>query len=576
MKPNLKKTIISLILTVVFAVGMFYFNLPALNLQSESFWMFFIYCGCFYAVCRFLMSFFAEKKQNKKAKPEFKLKKSRELIITACIIAIPVVVLAIGTFASATFFHARAYSDLIEVPEADFAEEMPEAEVVSNIALMDTDTAIKMGNRTLGALSDVVSQYEVSENYRQINYGGAPKKISTLEYADFFKWFANKDNGIPGYVMVDPVNVTEADYIELSDPIKYTDSGYFGDDLMRKLRFSYPTKIFGNCSFELDENGNPYYVVACMKPRIAMFGALDVNEVIIFNPVNGSSEIHSVDSTPSWVDNVYTGTLASEKYDWYGTLKNGYWNSVIGNKDCKVTTDDFGYIVIEDDVWFFTGVTSVTSDESNIGFIISNARTGEYKFFSVIGAEEYSAMNSAQGQVQEKGYVASFPALINVSGEATYIMVLKDNAGLVKLYALVNVENYAIVATGNTQTEAKEKYLELLKQNGIIDKIPETEAPEPENVKEAEIEIKDIKVYTVNGESVFYITSTDNQIYKQSIARDERVIILKPGDKLKVKYELPEEVTDGGDPFVKQISFFSFIIESDDTAAESENGETEK
>ena len=437
---------------------------------------------------------------------------------------------------------------------------MPETEIVNNIALMDTDTAIKMGNRTLGALSNVVSQYEISDNYKQINYNGMPQKVSTLEYADFFKWFSNKNSGIPGYVMVDPVNVTEAKYVKLSNSIKYSNSGYFGDDLMRKLRFSYPTKIFGNCSFEIDDNGNPFYVVACMKPRIAMFGAPDVNEVIIFDPVSGASSIHALADVPAWVDNVFTGTLASQKYDWYGTLKNGFWNSVIGNKDCKVTTDDYGYIVIGDDVWFFTGVTSVVSDESNIGFIISNARTGEYKFYQVTGAEEYSAMSSAQGQVQEKGYTASFPSLINVSGEATYIMVLKDSAGLVKLYALVNVENYAIVATGSTQTEAKEEYLKLLKQNNIIDNIPNKGETQNPNVAEKTIKIADIKVYTVGGESVFYITSADGQIYSQKLCDEQRLLILEVGKYINVKYRTDD--ADGGNGLVREIISFEFPVEN--------------
>lgn len=563
---NSTKIIIAIILTIAFAAGMFYVSLPALNLQSDAFWIYLLFCGLFFIFVYSIMTAVPQKKQQKgtsknaKAKININFKKNPALITAICITLVPILVLAIGSFASSTLFHAKAYSNIITVPEADFSADMPETQMVKNIALMDTDTAIKMGNRTLGALSDVVSQYEISENYRQINFNGAPQKVSTLEYADFFKWLANKDSGIPGYVMVDPVNVTEAKYIKLAKNIKYSDSGFFADDLTRKLRFSYPTKIFGNCSFEIDDQGNPYYIVACMKPRIAMLGAYDVNEVIIFNPVDGSSDIYALSDTPSWVDNVFTGTLASEKYDWFGTLKNGYWNSVIGNKDCKVTTDDFGYIVIEDDVWFFTGVTSVTSDESNIGFIISNARTGEYKFYSVNGAEEYSAMNSAEGQVQEKGYVASFPSLINVSGKATYIMVLKDNAGLVKLYALVNVENYAIVATGTTQTEAKEKYVELLKQNGIIDEIPESEEPSTENTKEIDIEIAKIQVYTVNGESVFYFTTTDGQIYKQGIATDERVIIIKEGDKLRVKYD---DVAEGEDtPLVKQIRSFTLITEN--------------
>ena len=252
---------------------------------------------------------------------------------------------------------------------------------------------------------------------------------------------------------------------------------------MRKLRFSYPTKIFdGFMSFEIDEDGNPYFIISCLEPKIFPFGAMDVSEVIIFDPCTGESEIYAVEDAPEWVDAVFSGDLAEQKYNWHGTLSGGFWNSIIGNKDCKQTTDDYGYIVIGDDVWYFTGVTSVTSDESNIGFIISNARTGEYKYYPVVGAEEYSAMRAAEGEVQEKGYVASFPSLINVKGQATYIMVLKDAGGLVKLYALVNVEQYGIVATGSTQAEAMKAYKALLVQNGIIkdENEPLPEIPEVE------------------------------------------------------------------------------------------------
>ena len=557
MKKRILKIFISAILTLVFAGVFFYITLPAINWQSDAFWMYLFYCIAFYIVSYAVITFILEKKKDKNAKLNFKLKKSPAIIIAAIALSIPMAVLGVGSLISSTFFHANAYSSIIEVPEADFAEDMPETEVVNNIALMDTNTAIIMGERTLGDLIDVVSQYKISVNYKQINYKGTPQKISTLEYADFFKWLTNRKNGIPGYVMVDPVNaVTKANYIEFSKPIKYSESGFFGDDLMRKLRFSYPTKIFGNCSFEIDEEGNPFYIVACMKPKVAMFGAYDVNEVIIFDPVSGESEIKALKDVPSWVDNVFTGTLASQKYDWYGTLKNGYWNSVIGNRDCKVTTDDYGYIVIGDDVWFYTGVTSVTSDESNIGFIISNARTGEYKFYKVSGAEEYSAMESAQGQVQEKGYIASFPSLINVSGEATYIMVLKDGSGLVKLYALVNVKNHAIVETGSTQLEAKQKYLERLKSEGIIDKIPEN--TQGSNISEATVEIADIKVYTVGGESVFYITATDGQIYKQRLCDDEYLIILRVGDEVTVKYRTDNE----GSPLIREMISFKILPES--------------
>ncbi len=529
MKKTSTRVLIALLITFIAAGVYFYVTLPAINIYEQSFWVFIILAAvCFIAV--YSLMAIKDIGSKRAGKQIFKFGVVKTAIAVALI---PAAVLIIGNLASSTFFNAGKYSTIIEVPEAVFEEDMPETAVVSNIALMDSQTAQKMGDRTLGALSDVVSQYEINPTYKQINYKGSPQKLSNLEYADFFKWLSNREKGIPGYVMVDPVNVTEAKYVKLQEAIKYSESAYFGEDLHRKLRMSYPTKIFGSYSFEIDDNGNPYYIVSCLSPTVFMFGAMDVNEVIIFNPIDGSSDIYGLNETPTWVDNVFTGALASQKYDWYGTLKNGFWNSIIGNKDCKVTTDDFGYIVIGDDVWFFTGVTSVTSDESNIGFIISNARTGEYKFYPVIGAEEYSAMMAAEGEVQEKGYVSSFPSLINVSGEATYIMVLKDSGGLVKLYALVNVESYSIVATGNTQTEAKQEYIKLLKQNNIID--IESTVPDEETLT-ADITVSDVRIVTVGGESVAYITADDGYLYKQSVSADESVMLIGEGDVLSVSY----------------------------------------
>lgn len=548
---NAKKIIIATVVTLIVAALGFYFLLPAINPYAQEFWVCLFFLALVWGVVYLIGGAASEAKVlGKKGSfniSSFKKGKAKWIVIVA---AIPLAVLIIGNIISSTFFNAEEYSNIIEVPEADFKTDMPENDTVTNIALMDSSSATIIGNRTLGALSEVVSQFEAGYSYSQINLGGAPAKVTNLEYVDFFKWMNNKDSGIPGYIKVDPVN-SGAEYVKFSKNMKYVDSAFFGDDLMRKLRFDYPTKIFDEVTFEIDEQGNPYYIVSCMSPKIGLFGAMDVSEVIIFNPVDGGSEIYSVDSTPSWVDNVFTGTLASQKYDWYGMYKNGYWNSVIGNKDCKVTTDDFGYIVIGDDVWYFTGVTSVSSDESNIGFIISNARTGEYKFYPVIGAEEYSAMQAAQGEVQEKGYVASFPSLINVSGEATYIMVLKDSGGIVKLCALVNVENYSIVATGSNQTEAKEAYIKLLIENGVIDKAEEPEKPEDVNAKSADITVVGIREVVSDGTSVLYITDENGVLYKQSVSADESVMLISVGDKITVKY------TDTSIEKIKQITSWS-------------------
>ena len=538
----MKKTTIWSLCAVITAVlgGLgYYLFLPALNVFSQGFWGFLLALAVIFTVAYLILSAPGSIKRmlgGKQAQKngESRLPKGTVAKILLGIAAVPLVVLLVGNIISSTFFNATKYSNIITVTEAVFEDDMPESDLVTNIPLMDSQSANIIGNRTLGALSEVVSQYQVNGTYAQINYGGIPRKVSNLEYVDFFKWVNNRKNGVPGFVMVDPVN-SSAEYIQFEKPMKYVDSAYFGDDLNRKLRFSYPTKIFGSCTFELDEAGNPYYIVSCLEPKVGLFGGMDVCEVILFNPCDGSSQLYALEEAPTWIDNAFTGALASQKYDWYGTLKNGFWNSVIGNKDCKVTTDDFGYIVLEDDIFFFTGVTSVSSDESNIGFITSNARTGEYKFYPVIGAEEYSAMGAAQGEVQEKGYVASIPSLINVSGEATYIMVLKDANGIVKMHALVNVENYSIVATGVTQTDAKQAYVQLLKEEGIVTEEvpPEPVAPDPETVS---VTVKQVRTVTISGESWLYLTGDDGNLYKKMIREDESLLLITEDQKITVNY----------------------------------------
>lgn len=532
MKQSIRLMLSALITLGVGALA-YYVVLPPLNVASPMLWLSITFLSVVFGAAYMLLTLRGGVLNAFKGNKYKEEKKKAGTIVWICVAALPVVVLIFGTLISSTFFNAIKYSEIITVEEAVFEEDMPETDLVSNIPLMDSESANIIGNRTLGALSEVVSQYQVNGTYSQINYRRTPQKISNLEYVDFFKWLNNRESGIPGYVMVDPVN-SDASYVKFEEPIRYADSAYFQEDLHRKLRFSYPTKIFGSYMFELDEEGNPYYIVSCMAPRVGLFGGMDVSEVIIFNPCDGSHELYSLADTPSWVDNVFTGPLASQKYDWFGMLKNGYWNSVIGNKDCKVTTDDYGYIVLGDDIWFFTGVTSISSDESNIGFIISNARTGEYKFYPVIGAEEYSAMGAAQGEVQEKGYVASFPSLINVSGEATYIMVLKDDNGIVKMHALVNVENYSIVATGVSQSDAKQAYIQLLKQENIIEDEPEPEDDTPKQT--VQIIVAERQLVTVSGESVLYITGDDGNLYKQTIAADESMLFIQNGQKLTVDY----------------------------------------
>lgn len=527
----MKKLRYLILLVILFcAVGIYYYvTFPAINIHEESFW------GVTFIILVLLGIIFAIHHLNKSANRQrmidvSELKKIPWLSKIFFGLAVAVVlVFLFGSLAGSTFFRAKTYASLLKVKNYEFSQDMVESSQVTDIALMDTDSAKKFGNRKIGSLSDVVSQYEVESDYTQISINKTPMKVSSLKYASFFKWFNNREKGVPGYVKVDPVS-SNAEYVSLEKGMKYVPSAYFNYNLQRHVQLKYPTKIISGYHFETDDEGNPFYVCPTLTARVGLFGGLDVNGVIICDPIEGGCEYYEKNNIPSWVDCAYEGDLLIKKYDWHGTLSDGFWNSVIGQKGCKQTTDDYGYKIIEDDVWIYTGVTSVTGDQSNIGFVMMNQRTSEAKYYTVSGAEEHSAMDSAEGEVQEKGYEASFPSLINVAGEPTYIMVLKDAAGLVKMYAMVNVEQYNIVATASSQTEVFSKYKKMLAAKGKTVK---------ENIeaKTADITVLDVEFIDTEDGTMVYIKDSNHEVYKQLFKDNEELIKVSQDDKLHVVYE---------------------------------------
>lgn len=504
----------------------YYFVTPPINIHVAGFWIWLAI-----TVFAVLMCFLDYKSNNfqfagsKSGKSHFAGR------VFGILLAICVGVPVIGGIVSSPIFNSGKYASIIELTEGDFSVDVPQSETVENIALMDTESARIIGNRAIGSLVDVVSQYQVSEDYSTIDYNGVPMKVASLEYAGFFKYMNNRNNGIPGYVLVDPVK-NEAKYVKLQKPMMYATSACFNQNLQRHVQLSYPMYQFYGYYFELDNDGNPYYICPVLEPNAGLFGAKDVKGVVICDPCSGDCEYKDVADVPNWVDRVYDGDLATQKYNWYGNLSGGYINSLFGNKGCKITTDDYGYKVMDGDVWVYTGVTSVNGDQSNIGFVLMNSRTGESKYFSIAGAEEHSAMSSAEGQVQNLGYVASFPSLININDVPTYILVLKDNAGLVKMYALVNVEKYNIVATGKTQKEALGNYKKLLAENGAIDN---TEVA-TEDMPSKRITVADIKYIEIEDECFVYITDKNGNVYKQAFAENESLIFIQEEDVITVTY----------------------------------------
>lgn len=547
------KIVLSLLCSAVFAGILFYFMLPALNFKSYDLY---IYLGAIVASYVVFNALFS----NVFGKPEYVPYVKRRAIVPGIIIAVLLVAVGIGYLVSCEFFRASSYSKIISVDtDSNFSEDIEEqtADSFSEIPKLDEDTAAQLAARALGALKDIgsVSQFTIAPENSQINYQGKPYRVVPLQYADIIKWLVNTREGFPGYVMVNMADES-TNFVELKDgSIRYSAYEHFNKLLKRHLRFEFPTYLFADATFEVNDDGDPFWICARLDKTIGLFGGTDVIGIVLVDAVSGECIEYSMDQLKDdpnlqWIDRVYDSDLIVQQYNYYGKYQKGFWNSLLGQKDVIKTTDGYNYIAKNDDVWMYTGVTSVTSDQSIIGFVLVNQRTKEADFYNVTGGTEYSAQQAAEGRVMDLGYTATFPLLLNIGGEPTYFLSLKDPKNqIVQQYALINVANYnnnKMGVTGTDLSKCLASYIESLKEKGItVDINPDdvvtpgtNEDKTPDTSKlTASGTIADIRTAVMGGESYYYIKLDSNEAYFAIAAsKDESVVILNRGDSVTVTY----------------------------------------
>ena len=515
------RTLINLGVTLLFGLGYFYFELPALNFHAEEFYVFVFLLCAVYCVCAVLTSGF----QGEGVKGYFGFVKKQCTIPFLVLVAL-IAAIIIGGLTSWVVIRAGSYSKLLSIKDGDFASEVEEISY-NQIPMLDEDSAARLGSRKLGELADMVSQFEILPSYTQINYQGRPVRVTSL---------ANRSAGLPAYLIIDMVT-QEAEVVRLDEGMKYTTAEHFGRYLPRHLRFHYPTYMFADPVFEINEEGEPYWVCPRMVKTIGLFGGTDIQGAVLVNAVTGESQYY--EEVPNWVDHVYDANLIMEQYDYYGMYHNGFINSIFGQRDVTHTTEGYNYIAIGDDVYMYTGVTSVTSDQSNIGFILSNQRTKETHFYSVAGATEASAQASAMSQVQQMRYVATFPLLLNIADQPTYFMSLKGEDGLVKMYAMVNVQQYNIVETGSTVAECEANYRRALADSGLISD-GDAEAV-PSDQEEISGAIAEIRTAVLDGNSYYFLRlEGQDTFYAVNAAENPLAVILNAGDQVTIAYTAGE------------------------------------
>lgn len=568
------KLVISVILTIIGGAIAYYFMLPPMNFGAMEFYIFWAAVAGIFIGANFLLS-------KAFIRPEYIPYVRRVSIAPIAIVVVLGLVLLVGYLSSSVFFRAVSYSELLSFSdnvELDSSVTKIDSTVdFENVAMIDKAAAEKLADKVLGDLATIglESQFELATEYStQINYNGAPCRVYPLRYGNVFKWLNNTKDGFPGYVLVN-MNTQETNFVLLNEKgsesyIKYSPTEHFHKNLQRIVRFAYPTAIIGNISFEADDNGTPYWICEVIEKKIGLIGGDDVKGIVMVDAVTGDSQYYAIEDVVAgeaansdgntvelmWIDQVYNADLLVQQYNYYGTYLNGFWNSIFGQSGVKKTTMGSSYIAMDDDVYIYTGVTSVTADESILGFILINQRTKEAMFYTTTGATELAAQNSAQGALSDKGWTATFPLLINLDGEATYFMSMKDTSNVVKGYAMVNVSNYNIVATDNADGKPNlakciENYAVALKDNKSVKiDVDTTVVPEfntNENNDDTTVEqpgdkavtgvITDIRSQIENGSTCYYIKVAGVDSYVKVSADDvPEAIFFAQGDVVTVKY----------------------------------------
>lgn len=394
--------------------------------------------------------------------------------VKGCVILLLLIYLGYQV-SSLPLFLSQQYRNLIgDIETKEFEQEIPEMDL-KKIPTVDEAYARRLGDKKLGEDVGLGSQVYVGD-YTLISIKDSLYWVAPLEHIDIIKWFTNRE-GTPGYIMVSATDAQDVRLVQedsKGNPInlKYLPSAYFNQDIRRKVYFE--GNMFSRLtdySFELDDSGRPYWVVTTYTKKVGIHGGSDATGVVVVDAQTGETNKYSVEDAPKWIDRIQPQSFVINQINDWGWYKNGFMNTLFAKKDIIQTTPGTNYMFIDGEWYFYTGMTSSGSDESTVGFMLSNTRTKETTFYKIAGATETAAMKSAEGKVQHLGYEASFPVLLNIENEPTYFTTLKDNQGLVKQYAFVNVKDYSKVGTGETLDEARTNYAKLVfgTQGSLLD-----------------------------------------------------------------------------------------------------------
>ena len=451
--------------------------------------------------------------------------------------------IALPLLTSTAMFRTESYKNMIgKVNNGTKIAKHIEPISINEIRVVDEDLAYLLGEKILGSQPALGSQVELGEFYIQ-KVGNDLYWVAPLLHSGFFKWLNNSE-GTPGYVMVSATNERDVKLVQnvggKDVKIKYQPAAFFQSDIKRHIYMNgYATVGFTDFTFEIDDEGNPFWVVTTFNKEIGFSGD-DATGVIVVDVNTGAMQSYSIENTPLWVDRIQPINFVEKQLNDWGDYVHGYWN--FSNSDKLQITEGLTLVYGKNNrSYWYTGLTSVGKDESAVGFVLVDTRTKETTFYKQSGATEFAAQSSAEGKVQEKGYHSSLPLPYNINGIPTYVMTLKDDGGLVKMFAMVAISDYTIVGAGNSMRETLTAFKSAYNSSGS--KMNATSVTDKKGLKTV---ITRIQTDVKNGNSYYYFTLKNNpSIFVGSSQISSQLPISMVGDSVYVTFDIDkEEVVD--------------------------------
>lgn len=436
---------------------------------------------------------------------------------------------------SSVLFHVNTYRDQMpELTQMEFASDFNTADL-SQLPIVDKAMAKKLADKKLGERPSLGSQVVLGEPTLQQVDGKLVWAVPTF-HSGFFKWLTNM-SGTPGYVRVSATNPQDVEYVDGYN-IKYQPGAYLWQSLGFWTRYTAaPFTGLTDYSFELDDTGRPFWVISTFK-YLRGFALPEATGAIVMDCATGESQKYSIADLPSWVDRVQPENFIINQLNHKGEYVHGYLN--FSDKDKFKTSDGSAILYNDNRCYLFTGLTSVGADQSTIGFVMVDMVTKEPKLYHISGATEEAAQMSAQGKVQQFGYRAAFPLMINLNGSPTYFMTLQDTEGLIKQYAYVSVQDYQTVGVGETISEARLNFEKAAQASGLGN---------VGNTSDTATELTGViarigSEFTGSGTAYYFVLEGhDDLLFSVQGSISDELAVTHEGDSVKVKYFARENGT---------------------------------